>query len=549
MMLKNNHSPYSMFARGILSSGSRINVQFGRRYARVSPKSISNLKRKTKRGTSDFTSRDNVLHKDIGTFLGSAKLSLDEVRIPEYLIHKFLYAKEREIVKIEGVQIISLTSEGEGLGLVSRNQYDEQCTDPNAKIIVKLPKAVPGDVAAIFLKRHHDYYAEAELIGLEKEAKLGLRNNHLTVCKHFDLCSGCQLQMMPYEKQLEFKQDIIKRAYKYFYPELDHGILDGFGLVVDSPMQYSYRTKLTPHTFIPKKFGADFLPVPIGFNHAIQGNPTVDIDHCPIATNPINTMLPILKNNLNTDLAKKLENNEKAKVASDFILRDSLRIDHSTGEYTNVCLVQRHNVVTEKVNDFVFQFEANEFFQNNRFILPTFIDFLEFHLSLVNFKHLVDAYCGSGFLGISLSNQLPEGGKVFGIEISKKSIEYAKHNAGINGIPVPEKMEFVSGNTDSMFENEQFINSGVTGEDCVVLMNPSRKGSTDVFLKQLVEFKPKAIVYVSCNVFTQARDLASLQKFSERLNIRYRLKTVTGFDFYPQTKHVESVAVLELDET
>lgn len=138
-MLKNNHSPYSMFARGILSSGSRINVQFGRRYARVSPKSISNLKRKTKRGTSDFTSRDNVLHKDIGTFLGSAKLSLDEVRIPEYLIHKFLYAKEREIVKIEGVQIISLTSEGEGLGLVSRNQYDEQCTDPNAKIIVKLP--------------------------------------------------------------------------------------------------------------------------------------------------------------------------------------------------------------------------------------------------------------------------------------------------------------------------------------------------------------------------------------------------------------------------
>ncbi|KAM9900821.1 hypothetical protein OXX79_004904 [Metschnikowia pulcherrima] len=108
-------------------------------------------------------------------------------------------------------------------------------------------------------------------------------------------------------------------------------------------------------------------------------------------------------------------------------------------------------------------------------------------------------------------------------------------------------MEFVAGNSDSMFTNEQFLESGVTGDECVVLMNPSRKGSSDEFIKQLMDFRPKAIVYVSCNVFTQARDLASLKVFAERSGLKYKVKTVTGFDFYPQTKHVESVAVLELE--
>ncbi|GEQ72410.1 hypothetical protein JCM33374_g6097 [Metschnikowia sp. JCM 33374] len=380
------------------------------------------------------------------------------------------------------------------------------------------------------------------------QKKSGRRNDRLVVCQYFDSCSGCQLQMLPYEDQLAFKSQVIQRAYKYFHPKLQLHDIDGFGVVVDSPMQFSYRTKLTPHTFIPRKFGLDFLPAPVGFNHAVPGKPTVDINQCPIATGPINAVLPGLKTQLNERLAHKLETNSKSKVPADFILRDSLRINHATGEYTNVCLTKRNNIVTEKVNDFVFQFEANEFFQNNRSILPTFIDFLGFHLSNVNFNHLVDAYCGSGFLGISLSNMLPDGGKVFGIEISPKSIEYAKHNAGINGIPMPQKMEFEAGNSDSMFTNEDFLASGVNGEECVVLMNPSRKGSTDVFLKQLVEFRPRAIVYVSCNVFTQARDLASLQTFAERMGASYNVKTVTGFDFYRQTKHVESVAVLELQD-
>ncbi|OBA21808.1 S-adenosyl-L-methionine-dependent methyltransferase [Metschnikowia bicuspidata var. bicuspidata NRRL YB-4993] len=442
-----------------------------------------------------------------------------------------------------------MSSEGEGLGLVPRSAYDDQCTDPEVKTVIKLPKAVPGDVSTALLKRHHDYYAEAELVSVSRApVRKGLRNDKLIICEHFGQCSGCQLQMLPYENQLEFKLDIIKRAYKYFYPKLDCSKVEGFGLVVDSPMQFSYRTKLTPHTVVPKKFGMEFLPVPVGFNNAVLGNPIVDINHCPIATSPINAVIPELKKQLNDKLAAKLESKSKIKVAPDFILRDSIRINHATGEYTNVCLTQRNNVVTEKVKEFVFQFEANEFFQNNRSILPTFIDFISFHLSHVNFKHIVDAYCGSGFLGISLSSQLPKDGKVFGIEISKKSIEYAKHNAGINGIPMPEKMMFVSGNSDSIFTDGNFLGSGVHGSNSVVIMNPSRKGSTDEFIQQLVDFRPKAIIYVSCNVFTQARDLASLQTFADRLGVNYQVKTITGFDFYPQTKHVESVAVLELQE-
>lgn len=535
-----------MISRTNFLASRLVKCSSGRRYASLPTRAI--LKKKTKRGTTDFTSRDHILHKDIDSFLAKAGQGTEQARIPEHLIYKFIYSKNRETVNLGKVRVSALTSEGEGLALVSRSEYDDQCTDPQVKTVVKIPKAIPGDLVTISLKRHYEYYAEAELVSVDKDPQNSTRrNDRLVVCKHFDLCSGCQFQMLLYEDQLVFKLDIIKRAYKYFFPEINASEIDDFGMVVDSPMQFAYRTKLTPHTFVLKKFDKNFLPVPVGFNHAVSGNAIVDIDHCPIATNPINAVLPGLKKRLNDELALKIETNSKKKVESDFILRDSLRVNHATGEYTNVCLTRRHNVVTEKVKDFVFQFEANEFFQNNRSILPTFVDFLGYHLSQVEFTHLVDAYCGSGFLGISLSGQLPQQGKVFGIEISKKSIEYAKHNAGINGIPVPRKMEFVAGNSDSMFTNEQFLESGVTGDECVVLMNPSRKGSSDEFIKQLMDFRPKAIVYVSCNVFTQARDLASLKVFAERRGLKYKVKTVTGFDFYPQTKHVESVAVLELE--
>lgn len=324
--------------------------------------------------------------------------------------------------------------------------------------------------------------------------------------------------------------------------------------VVPSPMQYAYRTKLTPHASLPRNLKSLKLPVPIGFVEVGNKSLIIDVDYCPVASPVINQTYPLEKDRFTRELEEMATSGQFTKIDPTFTLRLSIRINHNTGEFEEVCLTKKKNVITEKVEDYVFQFEANEFFQNNRSILPTLLDFIRTNLKGVQFNYLVDAYCGSGFLGIGLSSTLPdvgllEGkGKLFGIEIALKAIKYAQHNAKINGLHIPSRAEYVEGNSDNMFVKEEFAKSGVIGEESVVLMNPSRKGSTVAFMQQLLNFRPKAIVYVSCNPFTQARDLADFEALQRRSLTKYRIKTIMGFDFYPQTKHVESVAILELAE-
>lgn len=523
----------------------RLPLTFSRFYGKGTYASI--LRKKTKRGTVDKTSRDNILHLDIKSALAQRSVDLDQVKIPEELIHDFLFTKNSGNIEVKDVVITAVTSEGDGLGLIPRSSYDH--TSDEELTVVKVAKTTAGDIVDVTLRRHHEFYAEAELKSVSRRArKTSKRNNKLVICEHFHECSGCQFQMLTYDDQIDFKRNVIHRAFKYFHPDLDLSIIPKFGNIIDSPMQYAYRTKITPHSFVHKNLELLDLPHPVGFDSVSPGKKLVDVNHCPIATVTINKMLPNVKNAFQDDLKTYIETRPDKRINTNFILRDSVRIDHNTGEFENVCLTNRNNVITEQIDDVVFQFEANEFFQNNRAILPTFLDFIKDQLHQVKggYTYLVDAYCGSGFLGIALAKTLPEKGKVFGIEIAKKAIDYAHHNAKINGLYVPDKIEFVHGNSDSMFTDETFLNSGIKGEDCVLLMNPSRKGSTREFMRQILDFGPKAVVYVSCNVFTQARDLADLERFQHRSSTKYKVKSVTGFDFYPQTKHVESVAILEL---
>ena len=109
----------------------------------------------------------------------------------------------------------------------------------------------------------------------------------------------------------------------------------------------------------------------------------------------------------------------------------------------------------------------------------------------------------------------------------------------------PERVQFVSGDASNIFNNEKFKKSGISGKNSVVIVDPSRKGSNESFLQQLLDFEPEIVVYVSCNVFSQARDLATFENLQQNTNVKYKVKDIMGFDFFPQTKHVESIAILE----
>lgn len=520
-------------------------------------KKLPKLK-KTRRDTRDQTSRDNVLQKEISEAIvafnvkNERKLQNADIINTSELIDLFWFTKSRPQVVVPNVEIIYQTSEGEGIGIINKDLYMSNYFPHELESkygVVKVPKAIVGDIVTVTLLRHQQTHIESSLVKVQNStSRKTKRKDLLVVCNDFDECSGCQLQMLKYEDQLQFKKGVIQKAYQFFFPEIFKSIdMSDIGNVINSPLQYSYRTKITPHyswksTDTPET-------VNIGFNNINPTKPTKDIRSCPIASQSINKELPNTRQRVRQELASKIPEMTKSNQST-VVLRDSIKVDFQTGEYENVCITQPKKIVTEKVGDFVFQFPANEFFQNNNSILPYVLDYIRYHLSFdsIDYKNIIDTYCGSGFFSISLSNDIPQYGKVFGIELSKKSIDYAIHNAKLNGLETPKKIQFIEGTAETIFTNSEFKNSNISGSDSVVIMDPSRKGSNETFLTQLLEFKPKLIVYVSCNVFTQARDISTLMSLQNNRqdSVKYKVRDISGFDFFPQTKHVETVAILEL---
>jgi tRNA (uracil-5-)-methyltransferase len=233
------------------------------------------------------------------------------------------------------------------------------------------------------------------------------------------------------------------------------------------------------------------------------------------------------------------------------LLRESLPIQSETSSPSELdtserlCVTDHKGLIRESVEGVLFDFPANDFFQNNSVILPHLIGYVRDAIhklrpdSIPAPTHLVDTYCGSGLFAISLS---PAFQHVAGVEISATSIDYARRNANLNKLP-KEKCVFHAGVAQQIFDAVKDFPANKT----VVLIDPPRKGCDVSFIDQLVAFRPSTIVYVSCNVHTQARDAGQIIiKSQEEGNRGYRLESLKGIDLFPQTAHVESVAVFRL---
>lgn len=145
---------------------------------------------------------------------------------------------------------------------------------------------------------------------------------------------------------------------------------------------------------------------------------------------------------------------------------------------------------------------------------------------------VLDAYCGTGTIGICLARAVPDV-RVTGVERVENAVACARRNARAN--EVAERCRFVCDDATSWMER-----SGGRERFDAVVLDPPRAGSTPEFLRGVARLAPRRVVYVSCNVATQARDIALLREQG------YRLESVTPVDMFPHTKHVESVAALVL---
>jgi tRNA (uracil-5-)-methyltransferase len=243
------------------------------------------------------------------------------------------------------------------------------------------------------------------------------------------------------------------------------------------------------------------------------------------------------------------------------LLRDSLDLSESkqhgntadpTGSESvssdkHICITDHRATVREKVGDMLFEYTAGSFFQNNNSVLVPLTDYVRNAIfspsglaSSPSPTHLVDAYCGSGLFAITLSKQFTT---IAGIELSSDSIRSATRNAQLNGLPA-DKCMFRAGDAANIFADV----GDFPRDRTALIIDPPRKGCDGNFIDQLLAFRCRTVVYVSCNVHTQARDVGIIIKRSDGQGSggRYVLESLRGLDLFPQTAHVESVAVLRL---
>lgn len=372
-------------------------------------------------------------------------------------------------------------------------------------------------------------------------------------CPHRKKCGGCQIQNLSYKKQLSFKQvKLIKLLGKY------HHINEIIGM--ENP--YHYRNKVQA-AFSERK-GEIISGVYQSSTHNI-----VPVDSCLIEDQKADEIIVTIR---------KLLKSFKLRAFNDVTMKGFLRHvlikrGFSSGEIMVVlvtsvmdfpkeskfinALLSRHPEITtivQNVNNkftslilgdesrvlygngyieenlcgFRFRISPKAFYQINpiqtEVLYNKALDFAE----LTGKEKVLDAYCGTGTIGIIASQKA---GKVVGVELNPDAVKDAKVNAKLNSV---ENIEFYEDDAGKFM-----VKTAQKGETFdVVIMDPPRAGASLEFLRCLVELSPKKVVYVSCNPETLARDLSFLTRKG------YKVRKIQPVDMFPHTEHVETVALL-----
>ena len=198
------------------------------------------------------------------------------------------------------------------------------------------------------------------------------------------------------------------------------------------------------------------------------------------------------------------------------------------GDYENVYLGE--GIIYDNIGDYKFRISANSFFQTNTLqakkLYQTALDFAEFNGNEI----VYDLYSGASTISIFISQKVKE---VYGFESVRSAVKDAKNNCKINNIENVKSFE-VDLNKSCLSLLEQHK----TPKPDVIIADPPRAGMNPKTVIDILKLEPHKIVYVSCNPSTQARDIKLL------CEEKYKLVKIQPVDMFPQTYHIENVALL-----
>ena len=436
--------------------------------------------------------------------------------------------------------------------------------------VIFISGAVPGDVADVLLTKNKKDWAEGRVLKIKELSKERVE----PFCKHFGICGGCKWQMLPYAKQLQYKQQEVEQNLR----RIGKVVLPEILPIMGADDTVHYRNKLE-FTFSNKRYltndeiGQTDISTQqnaLGFHVPRIFDKVIDIDECYLMDDVNNKIRNTVRN-------FALENNftfYDIRQHTGWLRNIIIRLCTTGEQIGNICLNYESEAdrkklfdhllqevpqittllytinpkwndsiydlspqvyfgrgfATEKLEDLEFKISPKSFFQTNTKQAEKLYAVTREFAALTGTEIVYDLYCGTGSIGIFVSKQAK---KIIGVEVIEEAITDAKENAALNNI---NHAAFFAGDVIKICNDEFFA---LHGRPDVIITDPPRAGMHEKLVNKLLEIAAPKIVYVSCNTATQARDLGMLGE-------KYQVEKIQPVDMFPHTHHIECVVLLKL---
>ena len=475
--------------------------------------------------------------------------------------------KRKPLPLLQGVTIEAVAAEGKALVRVE-------------DLVVFVPFAIPGDVVDIQITKKKHSYAEGEVVRLVQPSPDRIE----PFCPHFGVCGGCKWQMLPYELQLQAKQqqvmDALTRIGKVELPPCSP--------ILGSAKTQEYRNKLefgfANRRWLTKEESrrlkaadAEALSEPmeersVGYHANGTFDKILPIEECHLMdsvndrlrlairdyayahdltffdarehTGLLRGMMIRLSNTGGLMLLIQFciftpEEQQQAEALLQYIgdkfpeITSLLYVNNQKFNDTfgdlPVTVFKGEDHVFLQMEDLRFKVGAKSFYQTNTDQAYELYKVAREFAGLTGDQLVYDLYTGTGTIANFVAKKAKQ---VIGIEYVPEAIEDAKVNSAINGIT---NTRFYAGDMKDIL-TEDFVREH--GRPDIIITDPPRAGMHTDVVNVILGAAPRRIVYVSCNPATQARDLALL-------DTDYKVTRIQPVDMFPHTQHVENVVLLE----
>jgi 23S rRNA (uracil1939-C5)-methyltransferase len=412
--------------------------------------------------------------------------------------------------------------------------------------VVFVQGAVPGDRVRAVLTKRKKAYGEARTLEVLEPSPDRIE----PVADH----PGAPWQVLPYERQLEVKAEQVDDALRRI------GKLDGYELepIVGAVEQWRYRNKLE------YSFGTgDTGELVCGFHAPGSWETILHLDDCLLASEPGNELRRAVLAWCRSEGLGAYDRRSQTGFLRNLVVREGrrtgqfqVRLVTSEGELDTDALraaIQVHSLLwtqvpgvaevssgpteivdgsptfDEELGDLRVRISPEAFFQTNTEMAEHLYGVVAGYAQLQGWERVYDLFCGIGTIGLSLA---PRAGELFGLEIVEEAVADAISNARLNQI---SGAHFFAGDVRTSLR--ELVERA--GRPDVLVVDPPRSGLSQKVVRRIIEAAPRRIVYVSCNPTTLAPNAAQL------VEAGYALRRVRPVDMFPQTPHIECVALIE----